>query len=153
MKSRENLTSQQLEETVHPLRRLLNARQPTGGWIRAIRDALGMTNVQLARRVGRKSAQTVLDLQAREAVGTIQLNTLRELAEAMGCRVVYAVVPVKPLDQLRRERAEAVARNTLRRTGYSMKLENQGLGVREEERAFEREVDKLLTGSPRRLWE
>jgi len=112
-----------------------------------------MTNVPLARRVGRKSARTVLDPQAREAVGTIQLNTLRELAEAMGCRVVYAVVPVKPLDQLRRERAEAVARNTLRRTGYSMKLENQGLGVREEERAFEREVDKLLTGSPRRLWE
>lgn len=111
-----------------------------------------MTNRQLARRLGRKP-QTVLDLQAREAVQSIQLNTLRELAEALDCELVYAVVPRKPLGKTIEERARSRARQTLRRTGHSMTLERQTLGVREQERAFEREVDRLLAGSRRKLWE
>ncbi len=111
-----------------------------------------MTNRQLARRVGRKP-QTVLDLQARESAQTIQLNSLREVANAMDCELVYAIVPRKPLGTMLEERARSVARETLRRTGHSMELERQGLGVREQERAFEREVDRLLAGSRRKLWE
>jgi predicted DNA-binding mobile mystery protein A len=95
----------------------------------------------------------VLDLQQREAAQTIQLNTLRELAEAMDCELVYAIVPRKPLDRMVSERAEALARRTLRRTGHTMELERQGLGVRESARALEREIERLLKGSRRRLWE
>ena len=151
MKIPESLLIQQLEDSLSPFRPLLGAPRPRG-WIRAIRESLGMTNVQLARRVGRKP-QTVLDLQARESAGTIQLNSLRELAQALDCEVVYAIVPRKPLGRMLRERAEAVARETIGRTGYSMALEQQGLGVRESGRAMAREVERLLAGSRRRLWE
>lgn len=111
-----------------------------------------MTNAQLAKRVKRRP-QTVLDLQQRESAQTIQLNTLRELAEGMDCELVYAVVPRKPLEQTVRERAEAVARRMLRRTGHSMELERQGIGVREVTRALDREIERLLAGSRRKLWE
>lgn len=111
-----------------------------------------MTNKQFAKRLQRKP-QTVLDLQKREAAQTIQLNTLRELAEAMDCELVYAIVPRQPLDQMIGERAGALARRTLRRTGHSMELERQGLGVREQERALEREIERVLSGSRRKLWE
>lgn len=50
----------------------------------------------------------MLDLQEREAAETIQLNTLREVAVAMGCELVYAMVPRKSIEELLRERAEAV---------------------------------------------
>jgi predicted DNA-binding mobile mystery protein A len=152
MKLRKDLPVQQLEDRLQPYRLALGSSQPAGGWIRAIREALGMTQRQLARRVGRKP-QTVLDLQSREAAQTIQLNTLRELAQAMDCELVYAIVPRGPLGTILEDRARAVARETLRRTGHSMELERQGLGVREQDRAFEREVERLLAGSRRKLWE
>jgi predicted DNA-binding mobile mystery protein A len=145
------MSAQQLDDRLRALRGVIDPTRPPGGWIRAIRDALGLTHAQLAKRVGRKP-QTVLDLQQREAAQTIQLNSLRELAEAMDCELVYAIVPRKSLRKMLEERARAVARETLRRTGYSMELERQGLGVREQERAFEREVDRLLAGSRRKLW-
>lgn len=152
MKASKGLPVQQLEGRLQSYRPMLESSRPAGGWIRAIREALGMTQRQLAKRVGRKP-QTILDLQAREATQTIQLNTLREIAEAMDCELVYAIVPRKPLDEILEERARLVAGQTLRRTGHSMELERQGLGAPEQERAMEREVERLLTGSRRKLWE
>lgn len=151
MRSRKDLPIQQLEDRLRSYRPALGSSRPAGGWIRAIREALGMTHRQLAQRVGRKP-QTVLDLQSREASQTIQLNTLRELAEALDCELVYAIVPRKPLGAMLEGRARAVARERLRRTGHSMELEQQGLGVREQDRAVEREVERLLAGSRRYLW-
>lgn len=153
MRDIEILRIQQLEEALKPLRKVLDVTPPVTGWIRAIREAIGMTNVQLAKRLGRRAPQSIEDLQQSEAAGTIKLDRLRELAEAMGCRLVYAVVPVKPLDELRKERAVEVARKTLRRTSHSMKLEAQDVGSKEEQRALDRQVEKLLTGNPKRLWE
>ncbi len=152
MDATKHLSIQQVESALQAFRAAREARMPRGGWVRAIRTALGMTNRQLAQRVGRKP-NTVLDLQAREAAQTIQLNSLRELAEAMDCELVYAIVPRKPLATMLEERARALAERTVRRTGHSMALERQGLGVREQESAFEREVERLLSSSPRKLWE
>jgi predicted DNA-binding mobile mystery protein A len=152
MKVNNNLVIQQLESSLKTFPTAKASQAPRGGWIRAIRMALGMTNRQLAERVGRKP-NTVLDLQAREAAQTVQLNTLRELAEAMDCELLYAIVPRKPLAVMLEERARTVALRTVRRTGHSMALERQALGVKEQERAIEREVDRLLSGSPRKLWE
>jgi predicted DNA-binding mobile mystery protein A len=112
-----------------------------------------MTNVQLAKRLGRKAPQTIEDMQQSEAAGTIKIGTLRELAEAMGCRLVYAVVPVKPLDELRKERATEIVRKALARTSHSMKLEAQDVDSKAEERALARQVEKLLLGNPKRLWD
>ncbi len=111
-----------------------------------------MTNQQLAKRIGR-TPQTTLGMQSREAAGTIQLSSLRDLAKALDCDLVYALVPRKPLDEMLEERARLVASRALRRTGHSMELERQGLGAREQERAMEREVERLLAGSRRKLWE
>lgn len=147
-----NVSIQQLEDVLRPFRGALGMPKPPAGWIRAVREALGMTNTQLAKRVKRKP-QTVLDLQQREAAQTIQLNSLRELAEAMDCELVYAIVPRMPLDQVVGEQAEALARRTLRRTGHTMELERQGLGVKERARALEREIERLLAGSRRKLWD
>jgi len=146
------LRIQQLDETVKPFRKVLDIAPPVGGWTRAIREALGMTNVQLAKRLG-KAPQTIEDMQQSEAAGTIKIETLRELAEAMGCRLVYAVVPVKPLDALRKERATEIVRKALARTSHSMKLEAQDVDSKAEQRALARQIEKLLLGNPKRLWD
>lgn len=152
MNPRNRLSIQQLEDKLSQFPSRQAGLRPTGGWIRAVREALGMTNQQLAKRTGR-TPQTTLALQSREAAGTIQLDSLREMADALGCDLVYALVPRKPLHAMLDERARFVAHETLRRTGHSMDLERQGLGAKEQERALEREVERLLAGSRRNLWE
>lgn len=153
MKEMDILRLQQLEETVALFRQVADVPVPKGGWVNAIRAALGVSNVQLARRLRRKASQTVEDMLASEAKGTIKLNTLRELAAALDSRLVYAIVPNKPLEEIRRDRAYAVANNLLSTTSHSMALEDQGLTAQQHQRAVDRLAEKLLAGSPRKLWE
>lgn len=112
-----------------------------------------MTRDQLASRIGIRGP-TVNTLERSEARGTITLASLEKLARGMGCRVVYAIVPLegKTLEDLVRERAEAVARERLSRVSHSMKLENQALDARSEKRQLARLVESLLAGSRRSLW-
>ena len=125
---------------------------PRSGWIRALREALGMTQTQLAVRLG-VARQTVDDLERAEAGRRITLESLDRLAQALGCHVVYAVVPERgSLDDLRRQRALALAEALLRPGEHSMKLEAQGVSRSERDRQRKRLAEQLLHGSPRKLW-
>src|ERR1700722_8258718 len=82
---------------------------PVRGWIKANREALGMSTAQLAKRLGIKQPSLV-ELERSEAKGTIELATLRRVAEALDCTLVYALLPNKPLETLVRDRARTFAR-------------------------------------------
>lgn len=153
MKDKDFLRLEQVEEALKPYRKLLDLQPPSRGWARAIKEALGMTNKQLAKRVGVEASQSVEDMQEYEMSGTIKLQTLRKLAKALDCHFVYALVPRKPLEEFRRERASLVARRSLRRVSHSMKLEDQGVGQKVEERELNRRIEKLLAGNPKALWD
>lgn len=125
---------------------------PRGGWVRTIREALGMTQGQLAARLG-IARQSLQGLERAEANRRITLDSLDRLAKAMECRVVYALVPEKgSLDNVRTRRAQALADAMLKPTEHSMKLEAQGVSARESKRQRKLLVDTLLRGSPRKLW-
>ncbi len=125
---------------------------PAGGWVRAIREALGMGQGQLAARM-KVSRQTVQDMERAEAERRITLDSLDRLAQAMGCRLVYALVPESgSLDEIRERQAQAVATSMLYPAAHSMVLEAQGLSAREGDRQRELLIDELLRGSARKLW-
>lgn len=126
--------------------------RPPFGWLRAIRQALGINAAQYARRLGVKP-QRIAALEKAEANGTASLNTLREAAEALGCKLVYAVVPETSLDDLIRAQAAKRAEQELRRVHHTMRLENQALGSSDLATERQRLIDELLAGSLRRLWE
>lgn len=111
-----------------------------------------MTQVQLAARL-KVTRQTINDLERGEAAGKITLESLRRLAAALECKVVYAVVPDKPLAEMRRDRARAKAEKQLKRVSRSMKLEAQGVSDREAKRQLARLVEQNLAESPRKLWD
>ncbi|RWK53170.1 mobile mystery protein A [Mesorhizobium sp.] len=102
-------------------------RPPPKGWIRAIRDAIGMTGVQLAKRLGVRP-QTVEAIEKSEASGSIQLSTLRRAAEAMDCTLVYALVPNSSLENAVHQRARKLAIRDLQRVAHTMRLEAQETG-------------------------
>ena len=99
-------------------------KPPPKGWIRAIRDALGMSSEQLARRVSLRS-QSIDDWEKTEANGTIQLDTLRRAADALDCTLVYALIPKTSLEETVQSRARRIAMRELRRVAHTMKLEDQ----------------------------
>ena len=118
---------QRLDERFSGLKPEDRFRPPPKGWIRAIRDALGMTGVQLAARMGVRP-QTVDALEKSEASGSVQLNSLRRAAEAMDCTLVYALVPNSSLEEAVAARARRIAIRDLARVAHTMKLEAQETG-------------------------
>jgi predicted DNA-binding mobile mystery protein A len=118
---------QRLDERLLALKPEERFKAPPKGWGRAIRDALGMTGVQFARRLGIRP-QSVEALEKSEANGSIQLKTLRRAAEALDCTLVYALVPNTSLEGAVRERARKIAIHDLGRVAHTMKLEAQGTG-------------------------
>jgi predicted DNA-binding mobile mystery protein A len=113
-----------LDRQIKPYEAVAGRPTPVLGWIRAIRDALGMTGADLASRLG-VAQPTIAQLEKSEAAGTIRLDTLRRAAAAMDCTLVYALVPNGSLDQIVRRRARIVAERELAATDQSMRLEAQ----------------------------
>ena len=115
---------ERLDERLNPLKPVERFHAPPKGWVRAIRDALGMSGVQFARRLG-VQPPSVAALEASEQSGAIQLKTLRRAAEALDCTLVYALVPNTSLDGAVRTRARKIAVRDLGRVAHTMKLEAQ----------------------------
>lgn len=136
-----------LDEQCATFEQVLPANPPDG-WIRTIREALGMSRADLARRLG-LTAEAVKRYETTEAQGTIQLDTLTRVANALGAHVRYAVVPDQPLEQTVRERALELARSELAQVDHTMNLEGQ-LPSRPATDQLERRVDELRRSS--RLW-
>ena len=66
--------------------------RPSGGWIAAVREALGLSLAQIGQLV-RVPRQNVQKVERAEAGDRITLATLRRVADAMGCELVYVLVP------------------------------------------------------------
>ncbi len=111
-----------------------------------------MTTAQLATRIG-VSQPRVAQLERAETEDSITLRTLREVAEGLGCTLVYALVPKEPLGEMVKARARHIADQQLARTDHTMRLENQALERSDLKAEHERLVDELVRGNPRRLWD
>ena len=101
-------------------------KRPFGGWIRAIREALGMRAEDLAARMG-VSQPSLTRLEKSERRGTIGLDALTRAADALDCDVVYALVPRRPLGDMVSEQARRRALQRVNRVAHSMALEDQAL--------------------------
>jgi predicted DNA-binding mobile mystery protein A len=121
---------------------------PPKGWIRAIRNALGMSASQLANRVGLRAAQSIEDIERSEISGTIQLQTLTKVAGALDCVVVYALVPKTSLEGMINARKRFIGIQWLNRVSHTMKLEAQGV-----DRNTEDMLEEIMTSiADRDLW-
>lgn len=146
------LRLRQLDERMGPWFPLRHHPSPRGGWIRAVRQALGMGITQLARRIGTKPS-TAAEFETREVEGTITLNSLRRVAEAMDATLVYALVPNSTLAATVREQALRKARTTHGRVRHSMALETQDVDAGEAELQESELAQQLLMQWPRTLWD
>jgi predicted DNA-binding mobile mystery protein A len=137
-----DLRLNQLDRTLEPFRMAQKVPRPARGWIRTIREAAGISARELAEATG-TSRQLPLQLEKAEADDSITLKSLRKLAGALDCELVYALVPREGTMRgslERRARAEATRR--VLAVEHSMALEDQASG--NIEAAIEAETQRLL---------
>lgn len=142
----------QLDKRLSPLLNDAALTRPPRGWVKAIREALGMTTAQLAKRLG-VSQPRVVGIEQAEAKGTITLDSLERTAHALDCRLVYALVPRQPLEALVEARATQLAEKQLGPTRHSMALEAQAMEMRDEDEQRKRLIQKLVEQAGSKLWD
>jgi len=128
-----NLAREQLDATLTQFRSLKMIGTPEKGWIRAIRNAIGMTGGQLAKRLN-SNKQRVSRIEQDEKLGNITLKTMRNVAEALDCEFVYGFVPRQTLEETVRIQAGTVAKKRMSRSDQIMRLEQQELSKAEKKK-------------------
>lgn len=153
MRSQDRATARrQLDKRLSLLPGAASLTRPPRGWIKAIREALGMTTAQLGKRLGVSQPRTVA-IEKAERTGSITLDSLERAAQALDCRLVYAFVPRTSLDDLVKERASLLAKKRLESTGHSMTLEAQGVDALDEREQLKILTNKIIAQSGSALWE
>jgi predicted DNA-binding mobile mystery protein A len=142
---------EQLDSTFAQLSNLKGLQPPVKGWLRSIREALGMSGKQLGARVG-VSQPRIVQIEKDEVSGAVTMNTMRQAAEAMDCVFVYAVVPRSSLKETIRNQAYKVAETRLSRTSHAMFLEDQQVTYDERRKMLEAKIDELAREMPNDFW-
>jgi predicted DNA-binding mobile mystery protein A len=136
------------EAAVHPL-----PPRPPVGWVRAIREALGMSAAVLAKRL-EITPSGFRKLEQAEAADAITLATLRRMAEALDCDLQYALVPRRPLRTMRFQQALKLAQEWQQRADRTMALEAQTIqeSSATAQQRLEAMAQEILHSSATRLW-
>ncbi len=143
---------EQLEATLNLVSKAAKTSRPQKGWIRAVREALGMSGKQFANRLGVKPPR-ITALEKDEMTGAVTIKKMQEAANALDCDLFYALIPRETLSESVRKQAENLAKKRIQRVSHSMLLESQQLSNSEQKKALNAEVEKILRQMPRELWE
>lgn len=122
--------------SVHP--------RPRSGWVRAIRGALGMSQQALGARLGISRA-AVAKLERAEPSGGITLAKLSQVASALDCTLVYALVPNTSLEDTVQRQAHQVAAERLGYVATTMALEDQGISAERRNEHLDTYARDLVT--------
>ncbi len=125
---------------------------PPHGWIRAIREAIGMTAAQLAARL-KVSQPRVFAMEKDEVRGALTLETISRTAQALNCTFVYALVPDTSLENMVSEQVRKKVAEQVARVNHTMKLEDQELSEADILAEQERLINELLKSNLRGVWD
>ncbi len=131
--------------------RVKNLTAPNEGWLRSVRKALSMSGVQLANRLGVTKA-SVFNTEKAELSGGVTLKKMEQMAQGMGCRFVYFVIPEKPVKDILSDRARIKAEKIVTQASYQMALEAQALSNKQLRFEVDRLQQEILRESPSDLW-
>jgi predicted DNA-binding mobile mystery protein A len=147
------LIIRQLDRKLQPFQPLKTLAQPPEGWIKLIRKTLKMSLRQLGGRLS-ITPPSVRDIELREQEGTVTLKTLREAADALDMKLVYAFVPKDAsMERMIERKAYEMAIDIVQRTSLTMKLEDQENSPERLQQAVKELAEQLQRELPKSLWD
>jgi predicted DNA-binding mobile mystery protein A len=143
---------EQLDKKLVFLRDFAAVGMPSRGWIKTIREALGLSAAQLGKRSGLHQSR-VSRLENAEQDGDLKLSSLQKIAKALNMKLVYGFLPQETLETMVRNQARRIALKRLKTLDNTMRLEKQALPEDEQEKALEDMIEKILIDPPKDFWE
>lgn len=118
-------------------------------WIRILRTTLRMTQSELAARA-RLSQSHIVAIES--GMGDIQIGTLKKVFKALSCDLSMKPLPEKPLDEILKGRARAIALKRLKQSMGTMALERQAPEDDDFLRLLEKKTNEILNDRREKLW-
>ncbi|OGT31536.1 MAG: hypothetical protein A2W28_05085 [Gammaproteobacteria bacterium RBG_16_51_14] len=150
------IAREQNSKLIEQAGQLVDIIQPKQGWIKAVRLALSMSGAALSKRLGGHRS-TASYLERSELDGSVTINKMQQVAEAMHCRFVYAIVPKEgyggSIEKIIEQQAEGFARSIVEQTSVHMMLEEQQLTGPDIEKEIQRLKKEIIEEMPREFWE
>ena len=147
------LQFQQLNEKMDQLNGMQHVIVPPIGWIKAIRNGIGMSMEQLGKKLS-ITKQGVMDIEKREKEGAITIKSMQEIAKAIDMQFVYGFVPnAGSLEQMMDMRALEMATKIVERSSNTMKLEDQANSKERIEKAIKERATEIINKTPKILWD
>lgn len=150
MKKNAGLRRSQLDRFFEQLKSV-NVKTPKLGWIKEVREALGMSMQDLGSRLD-VIKQRVERIEKDEMNGKVTLETMQKAAQAMDCEFIYFLVPKSSLDQTLKKQALKAAEAISKQVGTTMELESQGTSAKSRRQLIERLAQEMLIKEDRKIW-
>jgi len=151
--TKQHLIIAQIDKKLVSLKSLKDTAVPSKGWIHTLRTALQMSLRQLSSKAS-IVPQSLKDMESREVAGTITLNTLRDVANAMDMQLVYGFVSKhESLEKMIEKRAKELATEIVMRTNNTMTLEDQQNSKERIEQAIAQKTAEIKHEMPKYLWD
>lgn len=122
------------------------------GWIKSIREALGMSTQQLAKRVGIDQSR-ISRLEHAEIDGDLKLSSLKKIADGLNMQFVYGFVPKNSLEAMVKEQARKIALKRMAKVNHTMRLEEQEISDEAKKQSLEDLIQKILIENPKDFWD
>lgn len=126
--------------------------RPKAGWVKTIRETLGMNTRQLGKRCG-VSSERIIKIEADEIEGRTTVATLEKAARAMNCKLVYAFVPNSKMIDFIEKTAEDKARIQLAQTSHHMALEDQEISTESMKDQIDILKEEILRNNIKHIWD
>ena len=150
---KQKLLIEQVDRKLSQLKPMEKIIVPQKGWVYSIRAALKMSLRQLGNRL-KISAQSVKEIEQREANGSITIKSLREVASELDMKLVYGFVPKgDSIEKMIDKRAKEVAREIVLRTSNTMKLEDQENSTERIDKSIKSKAEEIKNKMPKYLWD
>jgi predicted DNA-binding mobile mystery protein A len=153
MRTKKQLLIKQLDQKLQSFSESRKIVVPERGWINTIRTTLNMTLAQVGAKLN-ITRQGVKNIEQSESNGTITINALKDVANAMDLKLVYALVPKNgTINDLIQTKAEKLAQKIVLRTNQNMKLEDQGIGDEKIAKITKELADDIKREMRKSLWD
>lgn len=145
------LIREQWDFKLEMLKNLYNGILPTTGWIKSIREALGMTTSDLAKRV-KLDQSRITRLENSEIEGDLKISSMKKIAEGLNMKFVYGFVPSESLEKIVQDQARKIAMKKLEKLDHTMRLEGQELSQAAKNKDLEDMIQKILHNESKGFW-
>jgi len=147
-----SLRKMRAKQIENQLKGLSKLNRPEIGWVKTIRETLGMNTRQLGKRCN-VSSERIIRIESDEIEGRTTVATLEKIAQAMNCRLVYAIVPNDGMIEFIEKTAEDKAKTQLQQTSHHMALEDQKISIELMKEQIHFLKEELLKNNIKHIWD